>query len=87
MAMLEVNAHAIKLLKPLTYPCHICRVIRHKLTNCLNKVAIFNFFLNVKVTIASINMVDVHVATTRSKTTKVHMLKEHEPKKNKSAID
>ncbi len=32
-------------------------------------------------------MVDVHVATTRSKTTKVHTLKEHEPKKNKSAID
>jgi hypothetical protein len=39
MAMLEVNAHAIKLLKPLMHPCHICRVIRHKLTNCLNKVA------------------------------------------------
>jgi hypothetical protein len=36
----------------------------------------------VKVTIASINMVDVHVATT-----KVNMLKEHELKKNKSAID
>ncbi len=40
-----------------------------------------------KVTIASINMVDVHVATTRSKTTKVNMLKEHELKKNKNAID
>lgn len=40
-----------------------------------------------KVTIASINMVDVHVATTRSKTTKVHTLKEHKPKKKKSAID
>jgi hypothetical protein len=52
----------------------------------LNKVANF-FVVNVKVTIASINMVDVHVATTTSKTTKVHTLKEYEPKKNKSAID
>jgi hypothetical protein len=41
----------------------------------------------VKVTIASINMVDVHVATIRSKTTKVYTFKEHEPKNNKSAID
>ncbi len=82
MAMLEVNVQAIKLLKPLTYPCHKCRVIKHKLTNCLNKVVKKKFVVNVKVTIASINMVDVHVATT-----KVNMLKEHELKKNKSAID
>jgi hypothetical protein len=37
------------------------------LMNCLNKVAKKKFVVNVKVTIASINMVDVHVATTRSK--------------------
>lgn len=52
------------------------------LTNCLNKVAKFFFVVNVKVTIASINVVDVHVATT-----KVHTFKEHDPKNIKSAID
>jgi len=30
-----------------------------------------------------INMVDVHVATTRSKETKVHVFREWEPKKKK----
>jgi hypothetical protein len=40
--------------------------------------------VDVKVTIAFSNMVDMHVATTKSKIIKVQKFKEHEPRKNKS---
>jgi hypothetical protein len=55
------------LLKQLTYPCHRCRVIRHKSMNCLNKVVKKKFVVNLKVTIASINMVVVHVQQLEAK--------------------
>ncbi len=42
---------------------------------------------NVKGTIAFINIVDVHVETTKSKATKVQVLKEWNWKNNKSVVD
>ncbi len=77
---MEVNAQMTKQLKPLTYPYHICGLNRHKLTtrpkfnemqtmfkNKGNQNVDKEHVANVKVTIASMNMVDVHVTTTRSK--------------------
>jgi hypothetical protein len=40
---------------------------------------------NVKVTIASMNMVDVHVTTTRNKVFETQEFKDKEPLKNKNA--
>ncbi len=42
---------------------------------------------NVKGTIAFINIMDVHVETTRSKATEVQLLKEWNWKNNKSVVD
>ncbi len=46
-----------------------------------------NKHVDVKVTIASLNMVDMHVATTKSKVIKVQKFKEHEPRKDKSVAN
>ncbi len=43
--------------------------------------------VDVKVTIAFLNIVDVHVATTKNKVIKIEKFKEHEPRKNKGAVD
>jgi hypothetical protein len=77
---MEVNAQMTKRLKSLTYPYHICGLNRHKLTtrpkfsemqtmfkNKGNQNVEKKHVANVKVTIAFMNMVDVHVTTTRSK--------------------
>jgi hypothetical protein len=77
---MEVNAQLIKPLKPLTYPYHICGMNRHKLTKRPRFNEMQTMFkdkgnqnvekkhvADVKVTIASMNVVDVHVTTTRSK--------------------
>jgi len=77
---MEVNAQLIKPLKPLTYPYHICGMNMHKLTkrprfnemktmfkDKSNQNVEKKHVADVKVTIASMNVVDVHVTTTRSK--------------------
>jgi len=95
MAMLKINARVAKPLRQLAYPCQICGVIGHILSNCPkfnkmkhvkkkgNKTPKKKSIVDVKVMTKLINMVDVHVATTRSKETKVHVFREWEPKKNK----
>jgi hypothetical protein len=95
---MEVNAQPIKQLKPLTYAYHICGFNRHKLTKCPKFNEIQTMFkdkgnqnvekkhvANVKVTIASMNMVDVHVTTTRNKVFEAQEFKDKEPLKNKNA--
>ncbi len=70
----KVNAQASKPPKPLNYPCHICGIVGHKLTNYLKFVKMQTMFKDkgrktiknkpiaeVKVANASINMVDVYV--------------------------
>jgi hypothetical protein len=52
------------------------------LKNKGNKTILKKSIIDVKVMTTSINMVVVHVATIRSKETKVHVFKEWEPKKN-----
>ncbi len=79
MVVTEVNAQPIEQLKPLTCPYHICGFNRHKLTTCPRFNEIQTMFkdkgnqnvdkkhvVNVKVTIVSMYMVDVHVTTIRS---------------------
>lgn len=79
MAIAKVNAYVAKLLKPLTYPCHIFGIIGRKLTTCpkfnemqnmlkdqINENKNNKLIIDVKFTIAFEIMVDVHVATTRS---------------------
>jgi hypothetical protein len=43
--------------------------------------------VDMRVTIAILNMVDMHVATTKSKVIKVQKFKEHEPRKDKSVAN
>jgi len=77
---MEVNAQPTKQLKPLTYLYHICGLKRHKLITCPKFNEMQSMFkdkgnqnvekkhvADVKVTITFMNMVDVHVTTTRSK--------------------
>jgi hypothetical protein len=51
------------------------------LKNKRNKTIKKKSIVDVKVMTTSINMVDVHVATIKSKATKIHLFKEWEPKK------
>ncbi len=84
MVVLEVNAQA-KAQTIDVWTCYICEVIGHyKLTNCLKFNEMQNIFKNkggktieeklvidVKIITTLVNMVDVHVGTTKSKETKV----------------
>ncbi len=92
---MEVNVQPTKQLKPLTCPYHICGFNRHKLTTCPKFNETQTMFkdkgnqnvenihvVNVKVTIASMNMVDVHVTTTRSKVFEAQEFEDKEPLKN-----
>ncbi len=71
----KVNAHSSKPPRPLNYPCHICG-IRPQIDKIFKVWENANLFMdeggkitnnkliaNIKVVIASINMVDVHVTT------------------------
>jgi hypothetical protein len=63
--------------RPLNYPCHICGIVGHKLTNfqCLTKcrtmftgkkkgkIAKTKLVIKVKITSALVSMVDFHVTT------------------------
>ncbi len=92
---MEVNAQPTKQLKPLTYPYHICGLNRHKLTTCPKFNEMQTMFkdkgnqnvekkpvTDVKVTITFMNMVDVHITTTRSKNFETQEFKDKEPLKN-----
>jgi len=98
VVVMEVNAQPTKQLKPLTYPYHICGLNRHKLTTFPKFNEMQTMFkdkgnqnvekkhvVDVKVTITFMNMVDVHVTTTRSKIFETQEFKDKEPLKKKSA--
>lgn len=99
MARAKVSAQATKLPRPLIYPYHIREVIGHKLTTCPKFSEMHNTFkdkgnkttkkkhVDVKVIIAFLNIVNMHVATTKSKVIKIQKFKEHEPRKNKGIVD
>jgi hypothetical protein len=80
IATIKTTTKVGKPLRPLNYPCRICGVVGHKLTNCPRFGEMQNMFKDkggqttksnptdeVKVVITLVNMVDVNV-TIRSKT-------------------
>jgi hypothetical protein len=84
--------------KPLTYPYYICGLNTHKLTTCPKFNELQIVFINkgnqnvekkhvfdVKVTITFMNMVDVHVTTTKRIFFEAQKFNDKEPLKNKSA--
>ncbi len=95
--VIDINGHVGKPPRPLKYPCHICGIVGHKLTNCPKFREMQTMFkdkgktienkhvVEIKVVNVSINMVDVHV-TIRNKVIEEHVFKNQEPRKNKFVI-
>jgi len=74
VAFVEATTQASKPPRSLNYPCHICKIVSHKLMNCRRFGEMQNMFkdkggqttktkptIKVKVVITSINMVGVNV--------------------------
>ncbi len=85
----HLNVHSpSKPPRPLNYPCHICGIVGHKLTNCPRFGEMQNMFkdkrgqtleskpiIEVKTITALVNMVDVNL-TTHSKTNEEQVFKD-----------
>jgi hypothetical protein len=83
-----VNAHIVKPPRPFNYPCHICGIVgdNQPTIPSLEKMQIVfkdkggkfvesKLITEVKVTIALVNMVDVHFAATQNKAIEEHVFK------------
>jgi hypothetical protein len=85
-----------KPLKTSSYACDIYGLNGHKMTYCVEMQKMFHGkyvavvqvqpIAKPQIVIANVNVVDVN-ATTRSKVTKEHVLKDKEPRKAKSVVD
>ncbi len=98
--IVDVTKVTIQVSKPprlINYPCHICGIVGHKLTNCPRFNEMQSMFKDkgnqstkskpttkVKTITASINMVDVNV-TIHNKTNEKQVFEDRKPRKNKFA--